>query len=67
METTIAVKKSTVQLLLRLKQKLEARSLDETIMKVIQKAENMPSSRFGSQKNKLKSFKESERATTHEL
>ena len=67
METTIAVKESTVQLLMHLKQKLEARSLDETIVKIAIKSEDLPASRFGSQKGKLITFKESERATFHEL
>ena len=66
MVTTITVKESTVQLLAKVKEKLGAVSLDETIVKVLQKAENIPSSRFGSQP-KLKKFSEKERARFHEL
>ncbi len=67
METTIAVKESTAQLLMYLKRKLDARSMDETILKIAKKAENLPSSRFGSQLKSLKPFKENERAASHEL
>ena len=66
MVTTIAVKESTLQLLTQIKRKIGADSLDETIVKVMQKAEDMPSTRFGSQP-KLKKFSENERAHFHEL
>ena len=66
MVTTIAVKESTVQLLTKLKKKLDAESLDETITKILQKVENFPTSRFGSQP-KLKRFSESERSHAHDL
>ena len=66
MATTIAVRESTVQLLTRLKEKMNAGSLDETIVKILQKVENVPRSRFGSQP-KMKKFHEKERARFHEL
>ncbi len=66
MTTTIAVRESTVQLLNRLKKEFGTTSLDETIIKIVQKVEGLPKSRFGSQP-KLKSFTEKERAQFHEL
>ena len=66
MVTTIAVKESTAQYLAKVKEKLGAASFDETIVKVLQKTENMPSSRFGSQP-KMKKFSEKDRARFHEL
>lgn len=66
MVTTIAVKEITLQLLTQIKKKIGADSLDETIVKVMQKAEDIPTTRFGSQPN-LKSFSESERASFHDL
>ena len=66
MATTIAVKESTLQLLSKVKKKLDTDSMDETIVKLLQKFEQVPSSRFGSQP-KLKKFEESERMRTHEL
>ena len=66
MTTTIAVKESTLQLLTQVKERINANSLDETIVRVITKAENIPASRFGSQP-KLKRFTEKERASSHEL
>jgi len=66
MTTTIAVKESTVQLLVKVKEKLGTNSLDETILKVLQRAENVPSSRFGSQP-RLKKFSERDRSKFHEL
>jgi hypothetical protein len=66
MVTTIAVKESTVQLLAILKKKMGTESLDETIVKILQKVENIPGSRFGSQPQ-MKKFTEKERARFHEL
>ena len=66
MSTTIAVKESTLQLLTKVKERLNANSLDETIVRVLEKVENIPNSRFGSQP-KLKPFTEKERASSHEL
>ena len=66
MVTTIAVKESTLQLLTKIKERMNASSLDEAIVKLLQKAENVPISRFGSQP-KLKQFSEKERARFHGL
>ena len=66
METTIAIKESTAQMLAYVKKKMNAKSMDEVIVEVVRKAENLPKSRFGSQPN-LKSFKREERAKFHEL
>lgn len=66
MVTTIAVKDSTLQLLNKVKREIDANSLDETILKLLQKVENIPASRFGSQP-KLKQFTEKERARFHGL
>jgi len=66
MVTTIAVKESTLQLLNKVKREIDAESLDETILKLLQKVEKIPSSRFGAQP-KLKQFAEKERARFHGL
>ena len=66
METTISIKQSTAQMLAQLKKRMNMRSMDEAIVAVIRKSENLPISRFGSQPN-LKSFKKEERAKFHEL
>ena len=63
---TVAVKESTLQVLSEIKERLKAESLDETIVKLIQKVENIPQSRFGKQP-KLKKFKRSEGAKFHEV
>lgn len=66
MVTTIAVKESTAQLLMRIKKQMNMESLDATIVKILQKTEKVPTTRFGSQP-KLGRFNESERASSHEL
>ena len=66
METTIAIKESTAQILTRLKRKMKAKNMDEIIIEIIRKSENIKKSRFGSQPN-LKEFKEEERAQFHGL
>ena len=66
METTIAIKQSTAQLLAHIKKKMNAKSIDEVIIEVVRKVENLPKSRFGSQPS-LKSFKKEERAKFHDL
>ena len=66
METTIAIKENTAQLLTRLKRKMKAKNMDEIIIEIIRKSENIKKSRFGSQPN-LKEFKEEERAQFHGL
>lgn len=66
METTIAIKESTAQLLTRMKKKINARSMDELIIEIIRKSDNIKKSRFGSQPT-LKELKEEERAQFHGL
>ncbi len=66
METTIAIKESTAQMLAYIKKRMNAKSIDEVIVEVVRKAENLPKSRFGSQPG-LKSFKRGEKARFHEL
>ena len=64
METTIAIKESTAQLLAQLKRRMNAKNMDEALREIIRKSENIKKSRFGSQPN-LKEFKEEERAQFH--
>ena len=66
METTIAIKERTAQMLAHLKKRMNARSVDQVITEIVRKSENLPKSRFGSQP-RLKSFKEEERAKFHGL
>ena len=66
METTIAVKESTIQLLTQIKNRLKAKSMDEVIVQMARKTEGLSKSRFGSQPS-LKSFKREERAIFREL
>ncbi|MDO8460578.1 MAG: hypothetical protein Q7S74_05690 [Nanoarchaeota archaeon] len=66
METTISIKQSTAQMLAQLKKKMNMKSMDEAIVEIMRKSENLPRSRFGSQPS-LKSFKKEERAKFHEL
>ena len=66
MVTSIAVNEGTVQMLTKLKREMNVGSLDETIVRILQKVENIPKSRFGSQP-KLKQFTEKERSNSHEL
>jgi len=61
METTIAVKESTLQLLVNIKKKMNAKNMDEIIIEITRKSENIQKSRFGSQPS-LKEFTEEERA-----
>ena len=66
METTIAVKESTAQILARLREKMKAKSIDETIIKVLEKSNEIQKSQFGVDPN-IKSFSRKERAKFHEL
>ena len=66
METTIAIKESTAQMLAFIKKKMNAKSIDEVIVEVVRKVENLPKSRFGSQPD-LKPFRREEKAKFHEL
>ena len=66
METTIAVKDSTVQILARLREKMKAKSIDETIIRIVNETGKIQKSRFGSQKG-LRKFSREDRAKFHEL
>ncbi len=64
--TTVEVKRSTAKLLDQMKQKYEAKSMDETIRKLIDKAENVPESLFGAHP-KMKPFSRADEAKSHEI
>ena len=64
--TTLEVKKNTAKLLEELKRKYDTKSADETIRKLIQRAENVPDSMFGAHPNMTR-FRESDEAHGHEL
>lgn len=66
MSTTVEVKKSTLQMLEELKRKLQARSIDETIRKLILKVQGVPESKFGAHPE-MKPFTSKDEAKTHEL
>jgi hypothetical protein len=66
MKTTIAVKDSTVQILARLREKMKAKSIDETIIRIVNETGKIQKSRFGSQKG-LRKFSREDRAKFHEL
>jgi hypothetical protein len=66
METTISVRESTAQVLLRLKKKFGARNIDSIIVELLAKSGEIPSSRFGSNP-KLKEFSKKDRGTFREL
>ncbi len=64
--TTVEVKKNTARVLEELKRKYGAKSIDETLKRLISKAENIPDSMFGAHP-KLKAFKPRDEARFHEL
>ena len=66
MSTTMEVKRTTAKLLEELKKKYGAKSLDETIRKLIDRAEEIPDSMFGAHP-KMKSFTGLDEAEGHEL
>ena len=66
MSTTVEVKRNTAKLLQEIKQKYKAKSLDEAIRKLIEKAENLPETMFGAHP-KMKSFTRSDESSVHEL
>jgi len=66
MSTTVEVKKSTLQMLEELKRKFQARSIDETIRKLILKVQGVPESKFGAHPE-MKPFASKDEAKTHEL
>ena len=63
---TLQVKRNTAKLLKELKHKYETKSADETIRKLIQKAEKVPDSMFGAHPN-MRRFRESYESHEHEL
>ena len=66
MSTTVEVKKPTVLILEDFKRRYKAKSLDETIRILIEKAEEIPRSMFGSHPE-MDSFKPEDEAGSHEL
>ena len=66
MSTTVEVKRTTAKLLEEIKQKYKTKSADETIRKLIDKAENVPESMFGAHP-KMKRFTKSDEAHVHQL
>ncbi len=66
MSTTVEVKKNTVKLLEELKRKYAAKSIDETVRKLISKAEKIPDSMLGAHP-KMKPFTLQDEAKFHEL
>ena len=64
--TTVEVKRTTAKLLEDIKQKYRAKNYDETIRKLIEKAESVPDSMFGAHP-KMKSFTTRDEANVHEL
>ncbi|MBS3089199.1 hypothetical protein J4402_05525 [Candidatus Pacearchaeota archaeon] len=66
METTIAVKERTVQMLLQLKKKMGSKNMDMVIGKLLEESGSLSKSRFGSNP-KLKEFKRKDRSVFREL
>ena len=64
--TTLEVKRTTAKLLEELKHKYDTKSADETIRKLIQRAENVPDSMFGAHPH-MRRFRGSDEAHGHEL
>ncbi len=66
MSTTVEVKRTTARILEELKHRYRARSIDETVRKLISKAENIPDSMFGAHPD-MKPFTRADEAKAHEL
>jgi hypothetical protein len=66
MSTTVEVKRNTAKVLEELKRKYGARSMDETVRRLIDKAENIPDTMFGAHP-KMKPFSPSDEAEFHDL
>jgi hypothetical protein len=64
--TTVEVKKNTAKVLEELKAKYRAKSIDETIKRLISKAEDIPDSMFASHP-KMTRFKSRDEAKFHKL
>jgi hypothetical protein len=65
-KTTVEVRKTTLQALEEMRDKLGAKSLDETIKAIVRKVRNVPESRFGAHPE-MKPFSAEEEAQGHEL
>lgn len=66
MSTTVEVKKNTARVLEELKRKYGAKSIDETLRRLISKAESIPDTMFGAHPE-MKPFQPSDEAEFHEL
>lgn len=66
MSTTVELKKNTAKRLEELKRKYGARSIDETVKRLISKAENVPDSMFGSHPH-MRAFRPDDEAGSHKL
>jgi hypothetical protein len=66
MATTVEVKKNTAKILEELKRRYKTKSIDETLRKLISKAESVPDSMFGAHP-KMNPFTRIDEAMTHEL
>jgi hypothetical protein len=64
--TTVEVKRSTARMLEELKKKYGCKSMDETLRRLISRAEDIPDSMFGSQP-KMKPFGRKDEGRFHEL
>ncbi len=64
--TTVEVKRTTAKLLEELKHRYKAKSIDETLRRLINKAENIPDSMFGAHPT-MKPFTRDDEAKGHEL
>jgi hypothetical protein len=64
--TTVEVKRNTAKMLEELKRKYRSKSMDETLRRLISKAENIPDSMFGSHP-KMKPFGRKDEGRFHEL
>jgi hypothetical protein len=64
--TTVEVKKGTAKILEELKRKYQARSIDETVRRLISKAENIPDSMFGAHSD-MRPFTKRDEPKDHEL
>lgn len=64
--TTVEVKRSTARMLEELKKKYRSKSVDETLRRLISRAENIPDSKFGAHP-KMKPFRRKDEAEFHEL
>jgi len=64
--TTVEVKKSTARILEELKKKYGSKSVDETLRRLISRAENIPDSKFGVHPT-MRPFRRKDEAEFHEL